>query len=74
MLIFHICVNKYAFHKPVILLCKMHYIVLLEHNTLRVFWRRATKYDISRISGHSEKKCEYATDMYKTSTELQLAK
>jgi len=55
MLIFHIYLNKYAFHRPVILSCKMPYTVLLEHNTWRAFWRRATKYDISRISGHSEK-------------------
>jgi hypothetical protein len=73
MLIFHICVNKYAFHRPAILFCKMHYTVLHEHNILRVFWRRTTKYDISRISGHSEKKFKYANDMYKTLTELQLA-
>jgi len=48
-------IYKYAFHRSVILFCKMHYIILLENNTLRAFWRQATKYDISRISGHSDK-------------------
>ena len=69
MLIFRMCLNKYSFHRLAILFCKMHYTVLLEHNILTVFWRRTT-----RISGRSEKKINYAKDMYKTSTELQLAK
>lgn len=74
MLIFHMCVNKYSFHRPAIMFCKVHYKVLLELNILKSILETSNKVWYTKNWWPFWKKFNYAKDMYKTSTELQLSK
>ena len=73
MLIFHICVNKYDFHRSVILFLKC--ILSYYYNVIqREYFGDEQQSMIYQELVAILKKFKYATDMYKTSTELQLAK